>query len=367
MLASTLIWWPEMDFDIEKHLKLCETCQSVSNAQAVSLQPWPKTTRRLQRIHIDFAQFRQRYFLIIVDSYSNWIDALPVSSIDFSNVEMVLLKFFSDNGLCENLVSDGGPPFNSLNFREFCTKNGISHILSPPYHPQSNGTAERAVQTFKKFAKKILIENPQISNLQFNKKILEYLFAYRNTPCVSTGKCPAELFIKTKCKNMLTNVNPLLQPNVTQSISYQPKKVFVVGQTVFVRVPNSEFILWQKGIVVEKISNHVYKINVEGRGRNYHIDHIRVCEQQKVEGKMPNHNTIQMSLPTPQRLQPQTPINPIVNNMMTPPAPLGIQQPVSPVTPMFPLNTVQPNPAVPLPQGVRRSERTRWAPKRLDL
>ncbi len=39
--------------------------------------------------------------------------------------------------------------------KDFMTKNGITHVTSAPYHPSSNGLAERAVQTFKDLMKKV--------------------------------------------------------------------------------------------------------------------------------------------------------------------------------------------------------------------
>jgi hypothetical protein len=84
----------------------------------------------MQRKHIDFANFKQKNYFIIVDSYSNWLEVMPVDSTDFSSVEMALLKFFSVNGFCEYLISDGGPPFTSKSLSDVCAKCRINHILS---------------------------------------------------------------------------------------------------------------------------------------------------------------------------------------------------------------------------------------------
>ena len=40
-------------------------------------------------------------------------------------------------------------PFQSAEYEEFLRQNGIQRILVSPYHPSSNGLAERFVQTFK--------------------------------------------------------------------------------------------------------------------------------------------------------------------------------------------------------------------------
>jgi transposase InsO family protein len=94
---------------------------------------------------------------------------------------------FFDNGLIEILLTDGGPTFRSQRFSKFCLIRGINHILSAPYHAQLNGSAERAVQTFKIFAKKIHIENPQIINVNFHKTMFAYLSALRKNPNVARG------------------------------------------------------------------------------------------------------------------------------------------------------------------------------------
>ena len=44
------------------------------------------------------------------------------------------------------LSSDNGPSFSSQEFNEFCKVNGIKHLKIAPYHPSSNGAAERSVQ-----------------------------------------------------------------------------------------------------------------------------------------------------------------------------------------------------------------------------
>ena len=62
---------------------------------------------------------------------------------------------FATHGLPVILVSDNGPSFISEDFKAFMKFNGIQHIFTAPYHPSSNGQAERTVRTFKEVMKKM--------------------------------------------------------------------------------------------------------------------------------------------------------------------------------------------------------------------
>ena len=60
-----------------------------------------------------------------------------------------LQNLFARYGAPAQLVSENGGSTKSEEFKLFLTRNGIKHIASAPYHPASNGLAERCVQSFK--------------------------------------------------------------------------------------------------------------------------------------------------------------------------------------------------------------------------
>ena len=45
-------------------------------------------------------------------------------------------------------MTDNGSQFTADAFKVFTQCNGIRHVKSAPYHPASNGLAERFVQSF---------------------------------------------------------------------------------------------------------------------------------------------------------------------------------------------------------------------------
>ncbi|XP_062588415.1 uncharacterized protein K02A2.6-like [Saccostrea cucullata] len=89
-----------------------------------------------------------------MDAYSKGLEVIVMKNITTRTTIDKLRSVFATHGLPEVIVSDNGPPFTSKEFEQFIAKNGIQHIKTP-YHPSSNGCAERAVQTFKTAIKKI--------------------------------------------------------------------------------------------------------------------------------------------------------------------------------------------------------------------
>ena len=90
-----------------------------------------------------------KMFLIAVYAYSKRMEVEIVNSATSQATIECLRMIFSRFGLPEMMVTDNGTYFTSSEFQEFAQHNSIRHIHIAPYHPSSNGLAERAVQTFK--------------------------------------------------------------------------------------------------------------------------------------------------------------------------------------------------------------------------
>uniref|UniRef100_A0A914X788 Integrase catalytic domain-containing protein n=1 Tax=Plectus sambesii TaxID=2011161 RepID=A0A914X788_9BILA len=90
-------------------------------------------------------------WFIVVDAYSKWPEVIQMKVGKTTTMEVVnaLSEMFSRYGIAEEIVSDNGTQFTSEEFQQWCSQQGIRHICSAPYQPQSNGQAERFVQAFK--------------------------------------------------------------------------------------------------------------------------------------------------------------------------------------------------------------------------
>ncbi|XP_054286101.1 uncharacterized protein K02A2.6-like [Macrosteles quadrilineatus] len=370
-LARSYVWWPNMDNDLEEMVKNCFICQSTRNSlQLAPLQQWSWPKHCWQRIHIDFASFHNKEFLIIIDGFSKWMEVFYMTSITSAKTIEKLRTCFSAYGLPSTLVSDGGPQLNSKEFDDFLKANAILHVVTPPYHPASNGLAERAVQTTKKsFIRQLLHDEKSGEPRALQHRIDSFLFAYRNTPHSTTGSTPAELFLRFVPRNHLS----LLKPHLARSVDEKQLKMeeaankrrgkfrsFVVGEEVYVKSVRQESLNWMPGQVVKVVSQVTYLVKVQGRTRFVHADHLRPKFGTNVE-----EETL-MTLPTP--VSPGRPktspgINKTVEEMKDG---CEMDQPIiqDEVHEPDPVKTVKtPSPGGPL----RRSQRERKPPRKLDL
>ena len=157
MLARSYVRWPGIDSDIQRKVQGCFTCQSNRPVPAKApLHFWEFPQKPWSRLHIDHAgPFLGKYFFVLIEAYSKWLEVHIVNSTSSEVTIQKLQQIFSTHGLPEQIVSDNGPAFTSYEFKDYMKQSGIHHIRTSPYHPSSNGLAERAVQTFKSSLKKL--------------------------------------------------------------------------------------------------------------------------------------------------------------------------------------------------------------------
>ncbi|CAD6184352.1 unnamed protein product [Caenorhabditis auriculariae] len=200
-------FWPGIDADCENFVRNCKACSLHSKSpRKVPLQPWPAPERVWQRIHIDFAGPDQgQWYLVVVDAKSKYPEVKIVHSISAANTVKVLKEIFARNGYPETIVSDNGTQFTSQQFADMCQNGHIQHIRTAPYCPQSNGQAERFVDTLKRALKKLQKGEEKISENILN----QFLMIYRRTPLtVLQGKSAAQIHLGRQLRTELDALKP---------------------------------------------------------------------------------------------------------------------------------------------------------------
>ena len=196
-LARSYVWWPKLDTDLEGLTNSCPECLSLrAMPSKAELHPWEWPTHPWHRLHVDYAgPVDSRYFLVIVDAHSKWVDVYLTSGTTAKETIKCLQHSFSRFGLPISIVSDNGPCFSSQEFKDFCMHIGARHITTAVYKPSTNGLAEKMVQTLKKALR--------TSKSAIQDTLDRFLFNYRLTPHSTTGVSPAELMFGRRLRSRL--------------------------------------------------------------------------------------------------------------------------------------------------------------------
>ncbi|XP_055632601.1 uncharacterized protein K02A2.6-like [Toxorhynchites rutilus septentrionalis] len=213
--------------------------------------------------------------LIVVDAYSKWLEVKVTTSTTAETTIGVMDELFSRYGAPITVVSDNGPQFTAGEFKLFLQKSGVKfHKLSAPYHPATNGQAERYVQTTKDALKAM---GTTASNLQSN--LNNFLQQYRLAPHATTGESPAKLFLGRTLRTRLDLLKPdSVHKKVTikQQANFERTfRQFCVGQSVYFLSGNSRMDKWIRGVIGERVGDLHYEIDYAGKRYKRHIDQIR--------------------------------------------------------------------------------------------
>lgn len=285
MIARSYVWWYKIDQDIESFVNKCLPCQQTLNVPKEKVTTsWKPTTKPFERVHVDFFHFNGKTYFLFVDSYSKYIDIVLMNKTHAKAVIEVLIQIFSVTGLVTELIADNGPPFNSLEFKEFFKSHGIKYGNSPAYHAQSNGLSERHVQVVKNVFKKFLLSCE--NSLTDSQKLNKFLINQRNMPDTRTKRSPCDIIFNYKPKILLDLINPRVISKGDKAKRILPvrtefniiKSKYKKGDNIFYRNHFKEYIRWIPAKVIEICSPLTYLINVNNKIRFVHQNQIRISK-----------------------------------------------------------------------------------------
>ena len=150
--AKFSVYWTNINDDIEKLIKSCQTCQKYQRSQQpetliqteIPAGPW-------QTLGSDIFHLDGDTYLLVADYYSKFPVVKKMSNTCTSKeVVGVLKSVFSEQGAPQKLYTDNGPQYSSDIFKKFAKQWNFIHITSSPHFAQANGFSERMVQTVKK-------------------------------------------------------------------------------------------------------------------------------------------------------------------------------------------------------------------------
>ncbi|XP_041771477.1 uncharacterized protein K02A2.6-like [Anopheles merus] len=355
-IARSYVFWPSLNEDIIDLVSNCHSCALAAKSPAhADPLPWPKTTTPWERVHVDYAgPIDGDYFLVVVDAHTKWPEIIRTASITARITVSILRGLFARFGMPTTLVSDNGTQFTSGEFSEFCLSNGVHHITSAPFHPQSNGQAERFVDTFKRSLTKI-----RVGGAPLQEALDLFLQTYRTTPNpqLEQNKTPAEVMFGRPIRTCFDLLRP--PRKIQHDFREGNERSFERDDLVYAKAYSRNNWHWVPGRVIRKRGNVTYEVLTGHRSVIRHINQLKRRGPLNSQG------------PMTERFNP-LPLDVLLDSWSIPVTP-SVLPDVYPTQHAPPVATPTEPPSLPphrsIPQhqrSPRRSSRSRRAPRRFD-
>ena len=205
--ARDYVFWPSMTAQIKDRVSSCSICNAFRNRQQrESLHPHDIPGLPWQVVGTDLFDYAGQTYMLV-----KYFEIEVLRQNTARCVINNLKKIFARFGVPDEVVSDNGSQYSNTRnlfsttheFKQFAEEWGFRHTTSSPEHPQSNGAAERAVQTAKRIFKKAAADK---------KDPFEGLLKYRNTPFEDIGVSPVQLLMSRRTRTMIPTHRRLLLP-----------------------------------------------------------------------------------------------------------------------------------------------------------
>ncbi|MBW0585947.1 hypothetical protein O181_125662 [Austropuccinia psidii MF-1] len=207
---KTCSWWPSWRKDVIEYCHSCDRCQKSNKATGkifglmIHIQepstPW-------EVVHMDWltalppgGDKSYNACLVIVDRYSKTPIFLPCHKNDTAMDTALLIwnRVIFHTGLFKNIIIDRDPKFTSALWTNLNKLLGTKLSFSTAYHPQTDGLAERMIQTLEDMIRRFCaygLELKDSDGFTHDWCILipPLELAYKTSIHASTGKTPAML------------------------------------------------------------------------------------------------------------------------------------------------------------------------------
>lgn len=287
-LARDTIFWPGINDQIKQKVNNCESCLKYSGAQRkLPMQSHPIPVKPFEYVSMDLFEVvykgKKRYFLIIVDHYSDYFELEEITDMTSVTVINKCNQQFARHGLPKECVTDGGPCFQGK-FKEFLKELNVGHRASSPHHQQGNGKAESAVKIAKQIIKKCDDDNSNVWMALLN---------YRNTPN-KIGSSPNQRMFSRRTRALIpvkeNKLDPRVEENVPEAIKNRRENTarwynqnttkhpeMEEGQTVYFKLnPQKE---WTPGRIKRQEKDRAYIVETKEGGEYVrNREHIKPYE-----------------------------------------------------------------------------------------
>ena len=151
-LVRRSYFWPRMRTLIARYVRNCHTCsrsKSRRHAKYGVLKPLPVPNQRWKDISMDFVTglpVSQGFdaILVVVDRLTKMRHMIATNTTATAEdvADLYVNNIYKLHGFPNTIVSDRGPQFAALFWKELCKRLQTARLLSTAFHPETDGQTE---------------------------------------------------------------------------------------------------------------------------------------------------------------------------------------------------------------------------------
>ena len=220
---QTRVYWPGLRQDVWTYVASCTVCiarkspcpRRAPMGQVAVGRRWERVAMDLLDMSITSAK-GNRYVLVMVDCFSRWTEACPLSDkTAISVADPFFRNIVCRFGMPSVIHSDQGREFENKVMHELCILGGSHKTKTTPYHPESDGLVERFNRTLLMMLEMFFGEHKE----DWDDLLPPVMMAYRSSVHESTGFSPYRLMFGEECMLPMDIGLPRRQPDLAEDVS----------------------------------------------------------------------------------------------------------------------------------------------------
>ena len=178
-------------------------CQATGRLKPPQLLMRELPKPNFDAVYIDFLGLLPtgETLVVLIDGRSRYPEVKIMKKTDAASVIPRLDEIFANFGLPKEVISDNGPPSESVEIKKFMNANGVLHRTIMPMWSQANEAG-----TFMKLLMKA-VRTAHLRKQNWRRTLYSFLLNYRATPHVTTQIAPSTMMFYRTSRTRLPQID----------------------------------------------------------------------------------------------------------------------------------------------------------------